>query len=49
MVCELYLLKLQFKDLILVGVGLVLPLYVGFLGAFLLGAAAGVEVEDRSE
>lgn len=41
-----YLLYLYFNDLLLVGVGLVLSLHVGLVGAFLLGAAGRVEAED---
>lgn len=44
MVRRLYLLQLQFNDLFLVGVGFVLSLHVGFLGAFFLGTAARAEV-----
>ena len=41
-----YLLELQLKDLLLVGVGLVLSLDAALLGAFLLGAARPMEREE---
>ena len=40
-----YLLELHLKDLLLVGVGLVLSLDAALLGAFLLGAAGPMERE----